>query len=89
VTSDLTPEFTRRFKRLPARVKRTARKNYKLWKTDPAHRSLDFKRVGTRMPVWSVRVGIGWRALGVRSRNAITWFWIGSHAEYDRLLQGL
>jgi hypothetical protein len=39
--------------------------NYKLWKEDSAHPGLQFKRVGKRMPVYSVRVGIGWRALGL------------------------
>jgi hypothetical protein len=86
VNSELTPEFLARFRRLPARIKNVARKNYKLWKKNPAHPSLDFKRVGKRMAIYSVRIGIGWRALGVRDRETITWFWIGSHAEYDRLL---
>ena len=27
-----------------------------------------------------------WRALGRRDGNTVTWFWIGSHAEYDRLI---
>jgi hypothetical protein len=32
-------------------------------------------------------VGIGWRALGVMQakEDKIVWFWIGSHAEYDKL----
>jgi hypothetical protein len=36
-----------------------------------------------------VRVGIGWRALGVKQEDTMVWFWIGSHAEYDRLLDEL
>jgi hypothetical protein len=36
-----------------------------------------------------VRVGIGWRALGVREQDAMVWFWIGSHAEYDQILKQL
>ncbi len=36
----------------------------------------------------SVRIGIGYRALGVRKGEEIIWFWIGSHADYDRLLRG-
>ena len=33
-------------------------------------------------------VGIGWRALGVRKADEekIVWFWVGSHAEYDKIL---
>jgi hypothetical protein len=39
--------------------------------------------------VYSVRVGLGWRALGVREGDVMVWFWIGSHADYDRLLETL
>jgi hypothetical protein len=36
--------------------------------------------------VYSVRVGIGYRAVGVLEDDVIVWFWIGSHAEYNGLL---
>jgi hypothetical protein len=36
---------------------------------------------------WSVRVGIGYRALAVAGDDGPVWFWIGSHAEYDRIIQ--
>jgi hypothetical protein len=42
------------------------------------------------MPVYSVRAGIGWRAVGVmKNSDTIVWFWIGSHSEYDKLLKSL
>jgi hypothetical protein len=34
-----------------------------------------------------VRIGLAYRALGVRDGEEIIWFWIGSHAHYDRLLR--
>jgi len=34
----------------------------------------------------SVRVGLYYRALGVPVSDGILWFWIGSHADYDRIL---
>lgn len=43
-----------------------------------------FKRIGQ---LWSVRIGLPCRALAVEDREAIVWFWIGSHAEYDHLLE--
>ena len=85
--STLDDAFIACFKRLPARVRQTARKNYRLWKADPGHPSLDFKRVARKSDVYSIRVGIGWRALGLLEDDTIQWFWIGSHAEYDRLLR--
>ena len=89
MNSRLADEFIAAFAKLPDRVKRLARKNYRLWAQNPSHPSLDFKRVGDRAAVYSVRVGIGWRALGVLDEQADTviWFWIGSHAEYDAILR--
>ena len=83
--SHLDDDFIRCFQKLQNRVKRNARKNYKLWKQNPLHPSLEFKRVHPREPIYSIRVGIGWRALGVKEDDAIIWFWIGSHSEYDNI----
>jgi hypothetical protein len=89
VNSKLTDEFRACFRRLPKRIKRQARKNYKLWKANPHHPGTDFKRVGKKSPIYSVRIGIGWRALGLKQANTVLWFWIGSHADYDQLLKGM
>jgi hypothetical protein len=78
--SSRTKDFRKLFVKLPQRIKETAKKNYELWKENPFHSSLEFKEVKPKENIWSVRVGIGWRALGV------VWFWIGSHAEYDKIL---
>ena len=85
--SHLTERFIACFNRLPERVKESARRAYQLWRDDPHHPGLQFKRVGKRREVYSVRVGIGWHALGVKDGDVMVWFWIGSHAEYDRLLK--
>jgi hypothetical protein len=50
------------------------------------HPGLNLKRVGRKRPVYSVRVGIQYRAVGLLEGETITWFWIGSHDEYERLL---
>ena len=62
--SELNPDFVGLFQQLPERVKRTARKNYKLWQDNPSHPSLEFKEVNQEDQIWSIRVGIGWRAQG-------------------------
>ena len=86
--SSRTKNFQKLFIALPQRVKETAKKNYALWQKNPSHPSLEFKEIKSRN-IWSVRVGIGWRALGVVKANEdkIVWFWIGSHAEYDKILR--
>jgi hypothetical protein len=53
------------------------------------HPSLQFKKVHDREPIYSVRVSLGCRALGFLDDEEIAWFWIGTHAEYDRLLETL
>ena len=35
---------------------------------------------------WSVRIGISYRGLGVGVQAGVLWFWIGSHADYDKLV---
>lgn len=47
--------------------------------------SLQFRQVHPSGPIYSASVGLGYRALGVREGDVVIWFWIGSHADYDRL----
>jgi glutamate-1-semialdehyde aminotransferase len=78
------PSFWSRFNSLPEEVQDLARDNYKLLVADPWHPSLHFKRVGR---YWSVRVGAHYRALGKPIAEGVLWGWIGTHAEYDRLIR--
>jgi len=36
---------------------------------------------------WSVRVGLYHRSLAVKHGDDMVWFWIGSHADYDKLVR--
>ena len=85
--SYVTDDFIKAFRALPDGVKDLARKHYRLWRANPYHPSLHFKRVHRTEPLYSVRIGLGWRALGLLEDDGIAWFWIGSHAEYDRLIR--
>ena len=80
-----SPRFWERYRALPADVQRLADANFQLLKADPLHPSLHFKKVGRFR---SVRVGIHYRALAVEAGDDLLWFWIGHHAEYDRLTGG-
>jgi hypothetical protein len=57
-----------------------------MWRDNPAHPSLHFKRIHGQEGLYSVRIGLGWRALGLLEDDTISWFWIGSYAEYDHLI---
>lgn len=83
--SQVSPEFWEQYNELPAEVQNLSNKAYRLFLADPWHPSLALKKVG---PFWSARISLGYRVVGYRRNNEFFWFWIGSHAEYDRLLRG-
>jgi hypothetical protein len=90
MNSHTTRNFRELLAALPAHIQRQARETYAIFEQNPAHPGLHFKPVDSRPPpVYSVRVGIGYRALGTLEGSAVVWFWIGSHADYDRLLRQL
>jgi hypothetical protein len=84
--SRTTDRFRKAFERLPEQVQRQARETYKIFRQNHHHPSLRFKRIHSARPIYSVRISIEYRALGVREEDEIIWFWIGSHADYDKLL---
>jgi len=81
-----TASFRKAFAALPEPVREQARLAYRRFQENPNHPGLRFKRVHSSDPVYSVRVGTGYRAVGVREDDIMVWFWIGSHADYDGLL---
>jgi hypothetical protein len=76
--------FWRCFDSLPANVQDLAKKNYALLRENPAHPSLQFKLLGGGK-LYSVRVGLHYRALGLPRTEGVHWFWVGTHGEYDKL----
>ena len=89
MTSHTTARFRAAFAALPEQVQRQARAAYDRFRINPYHPSLRFRCIHTTRPIYSVRISLDYRALGVRSDDDIVWFWIGSHAEYDSLIERL
>ncbi len=87
--SRITASFREAFAALPQSVQDQARAAYRRFQADPYHPSLRFRQVHTTEPMYSVRVGLHYRAPGLREGETIYWFWIGSHADYDHLLARL
>ena len=79
-----SPAFWNCHRKLPKNIQQLANKNFDLLKTNINHPSLHVKKV---KEYWSVRVGVKHRALAVESKEGLVWFWIGTHAEYDRLIK--
>ena len=86
MTSRTTERFRKALAALPENVQQRARHAYQLFREDPAHPSLRFKQVHASRPIFSARVGLGYRALAVREGDVVLWFWIGTHADYDKLV---
>jgi len=78
-----SPAFWDRYQRLPQRVRELADAQFALLKENPSHPSLHFKKTGRYR---SVRIGMHHRALAVDIPDGLLWFWIGSHADYDRAI---
>jgi len=89
MNSFLLPEFLALYRALPESVRQQARQAYSLFQQNPHHPGLRFRQVHPTRPIFSARVGLHHRTVGLRQGNDISWFWIGSHAEYDHLLSQL
>ena len=81
-----TPRFWAAYRKLPTDFRGLARKAYRLFASNPRHQCLRFKKVHGDEAINSVRVALGYRAVGLLEGDDITWFWIGTHADYDRLI---
>ena len=71
-----TSKFWANYDKLPASVRILADKNYAIFKSDPYHPSLHFKKVGKFL---SVRIGMSYRALG------IYYIWKVEHPLYQKI----
>lgn len=87
--SRTTAEFRKSFAALPKQVQEQAREAYRQFKENPSYPSLRFKKVHPELPIYSARISNNYRAVGQLDGDTVIWFWVGSHAEYDRLLSHL
>ena len=74
------------FSGLPLDAQRDARNAYRMFRANPAHPGLQFKKLEGEEDIYSVLIGLDYRALAVMRKGRIVWYWIGSHAQYDRLV---
>jgi len=86
VRSKTTQQFRELLDTLPQEAQQQAREAYRLFQANPHHPSLHFKAVNSKHPLFSVRIGIHYRALAYRKHDYLLWFWIGSHAEYNKII---
>ncbi len=84
--SVITDDFLKAYRKLPQPIRDQARKAYRLFRDNPNHPSLNFKKIHPTEPYYSARISRGYRTIGILDDNTIIWFWIGSHADYDKLI---
>ena len=84
--SSTTTEFRKLFADLPEQVQQQTRAAYRQFKENPSHPSLRFKKVHPDLPIYSARISKNYRAVGQLDGDTVIWFWVGSHADYDKFL---
>ncbi len=84
--SQTTSRFWKSFNALPPAVQDKVRKAFKLWSENSGHPSLHFKKIHSIDPIYSVRIDLQYRALGIKDENTLVWFWVGTHEEYNTLI---
>ena len=78
------PSFWQTYQALDLKIKQRARKAYRLWQENPFHPSLHFKCINREENIWSVRITLDYRAIGILDGDTVTWFWVGSHDDYEQ-----
>ena len=67
--SRTTRQFWRLFSELPFGVQRDAKRAYRLFQSNPAHPGLQFKKLEGEDTIYSVRIGLEYRALAVMRKD--------------------
>ena len=78
--------FRELYASLPEQIRLQARRAYQLFRQNPSHPGLNFKKIDEENNIYSARVGLGYRALGQIDGSEIVWFWIGPHGQYDKFI---
>jgi hypothetical protein len=84
--SSTLPSFWSAYDALDEQTKRKAKNAFRQWEKNPFHPSFHFKCINRKENIWSVRISQGFRALGVFEGDTVTWFWAGSHDNYERFI---
>jgi hypothetical protein len=89
MNSVITETFRQLYSQAPLERRQKIRRAFLLWRQNPQHPSLRFKKVHATLPIYSARVDLDWRAVGVLKDGTLIWFWVGSHKAYETMLRSL
>ena len=82
-----TPDFWEAYRALAQNVRELARKTYQLWQANPNHPPRQWKLLAPRL--WSIRVGLRYRAPARVRGDTTYWFSIGTHNDFDNIIRRL
>ena len=86
-TSHITATFRRRLSELPPEIQAQAKADYRQFQRDPHYPGLNFHTITRRKEtLYSVYIGLHYRALATMEHGELYWFWIGHHSVYDKLI---
>ncbi len=85
-----TREFSYLAGGLPERIRKALGKAIRIWSENPTHPSLRLHQLkdtkkGRHLPTsFTVSINMQYRAIYVMDGPTAVWYWIGTHAQYDR-----
>ena len=79
-----TEFFWKCFNKLSPKIQKISKGQFNLLKSNKNHPSLHFKKVGK---MWSIRISLDYRVLGIKDGDDFIWIWIGTHDEYKKMIK--
>lgn len=83
MNNNFDEDFYDALDKLPLNIRNTVYRKFELFFQNSRHNSLQFKKVGK---YWSIRINNSYRALARGDIENLTWFWVGKHDAYERLI---
>ena len=84
MNSIATSNFWKLYRELPDSIRSASQEAFRNFRDDPAHPALSLERLRCDPDSWSVRITRNYRAVGVKAGNTMTWYWIGSHSDFEK-----
>ena len=84
MNSVATRRFWNLYHALPVEVRTQAREAFQRFTADPTHPGLSLERLRSDPNSWAVRVSRSYRAVARKQGETMIWYWIGTHADFDR-----
>jgi len=86
--SKISDKYIKLFNSLSPKIQDLAVKTYLTWSSKPDTAGLNFERLRANPNWYSIRVGSHYKAIFYNADKMWIWHWIGTHEEYNKLIEG-